>query len=266
MRAHPCPQDIQFFLSVSCGSHVFNFVACVLVSLRYAGTLRSMGVTDEACIARFVALHLADASISRWVKFSTFFEREAQHGLDLRSLLCVHEDGRARDNSTLVERCVLAAVHGYGQECLKLYASLLPNAHALQFAARVGAARICVVSGGAEEELHEVFATHHISRYFAQICGSPTTKPVHVQRLCEHYFGTAPSDPEAARAMCGAQSLFVGDGWTDLKTAEAFGLPFVFLGEMSDWADADIKCREAQARGVDVTMCATWSDLLARLY
>lgn len=56
--------------------------------------------------------------------------------------------------------------------------------------------------------------------------------------------------------------LFVGDGWTDYKTALSAGTRFVFLTEMSDWADAPEKMVEAPA---DFTVVDSWQEVLDRV-
>lgn len=56
--------------------------------------------------------------------------------------------------------------------------------------------------------------------------------------------------------------LFVGDGWTDYKTALNAGTQFVFLKEMSDWEDAAEKMVGAP---VDYTVVETWKELLDRV-
>ena len=59
-----------------------------------------------------------------------------------------------------------------------------------------------------------------------------------------------------------SEVLFVGDGWTDYKTALEFGTRFVFLQEMSDWGDAAEKMAGAPE---DYTVVGTWQELLDRV-
>lgn len=112
-----------------------------------------------------------------------------------------------------------------------------------------------VVSGGKQEELVRVFKGKGIDDMFADIRGSPVAKVTHAQDLT----ATHHLDP--------TRCLFVGDGWTDLKTAEAIGVPFLFVRKWSDWPDADVRIGEARVgRGVSVTECEGWDDVLALMY
>lgn len=252
---------------------------------------RAMGVTDEAIIEEFIAMHLADVSVSRFVKFERLYDEL----LGGKPPPGDHTDDR--------KAWVAGGIAAFAAGCRRLYGELTPERGALDFVAAVntgygeaasdegaggsggggeGGARrlwrrsIChVVSGGAQEELRSVFARHDISARFAEICGSPTAKAVHVERILTQYRedagrwkGEGWARDAAGRAAAAPQTsrcLFVGDGWTDLKTAEAFGIPFVFLSGMSDWPDAEHKIAEAKARGFDVTECIDWSEVMGRL-
>ena len=57
--------------------------------------------------------------------------------------------------------------------------------------------------------------------------------------------------------------MFIGDGWTDFKTAQTASTHFVLLREMSDWD----KCDEQMlgAAPASVSRLDTWEDLLARV-
>ena len=60
---------------------------------------------------------------------------------------------------------------------------------------QVGPTRIAIVSGGAQTELRHVFGSKQIETLFLEICGSPTTKPVHVEALCRKYAFLPTSSP-----------------------------------------------------------------------
>ena len=57
-----------------------------------------------------------------------------------------------------------------------------------------------------------------------------------------------------------SHAMFIGDGWTDFKTAQACGVHFVLLREMSDWAAVAEQTRGA----ANVSVCATWAEITAR--
>ena len=254
----------------------------------YRQAARAMGVADETIIEEFVALHLADVSVSRFIKFERLYDEL----LGGKTPPGGHADGR--------EAWVAGAIAAFAAGCRRLYGELTPERGALDFVAAVntgyedasldesdgssggggkgdggggGGARrrwrrsVChVVSGGAQEELRAVFVRHGIAARFAEICGSPTAKAAHVERILAQYREEAgPEEEDATAPPLTSRCLFVGDGWTDLKTAEAFGTPFVFLSGMSDWPDAEQKIAEAKARGFDVTECRDWSEVMGRL-
>jgi len=220
-------------LFLDCDGCIFN--SNDLKTRAYRETLLALGVSDKAHLERFIATHLSDVSVSRYVKFQRFFEEHAPQ---------------------LEEDFVKHALEEYGEQCLHLYDALTPEPGALDFVAKVGASRTYVCSGGAETELNHVFKKKSIRGNFAEVLGSPSTKIEHLERLTDQIFGAK---------MISHSCLFIGDGWTDLKTAEAFNIPFLYLSGMSDWRDSREKIEAARRRGADVTICETWSDVSARL-
>jgi phosphoglycolate phosphatase-like HAD superfamily hydrolase len=97
-----------------------------------------------------------------------------------------------------------------------------------------------IVSGGAQEELREIFAARGIDRHFDRgIFGSPDTKDEILAR--EIAFGTIP-----------APALFIGDSAYDHAAATRAGLDFVFASywtELPDWQGfvAEHKLRRIEA-------------------
>lgn len=154
-------------------------------------------------VGRFLEHHRATGGVSRFVKLREFFT----------SYVVVD------DPAVHLERALDAftqhARHGL------LRAPLLPGLQALL--ERPSGPRY-VVSGGAQVELSDVFATRGLERYFAQILGSPTTKEQHLRALQEGGELTAPG-------------VFFGDARKDMEVAEAFGLDFVFVSAVSDWPE-----------------------------
>lgn len=193
----------------------------------YRVSLRELGV-PPAAIERYVELHLADVSVSRYVKFDKFFTTIYP----------------VKDKESYIQK----ACDGYGRGCLELYAKLTPRPEALRLASSL--AHTFVISGSAQDELRFVFKSHGISKHFNQIYGSPTTKVVHLEGIIKES-GVEPD-----------KILFIGDGYTDFKTSRHHGCHFAFLEEMSDWHKAT-----EQMMGFEkmVTRCPKWIDLLDRI-
>ena len=134
-------------------SSIRKFRACVfdcdgvifdsnnLKTKAYEDTLASMGIPEQYR-AQFIEAHLADVSVSRYVKFSNFFSRE---------------DARAASStpSKAVEEFVATALEMYGRNCSTLYAGLQPQDGAIRMAHL--APKAWVISGGSQDELRRIF-------------------------------------------------------------------------------------------------------------
>ena len=216
-------------LMIDCDGVIFD--SNRLKTAAYRRTLEKMSVPPDK-VDDFEALHLADVSISRFVKFRRFFTE-------------VYPVVPAADCDAAVQRALAL----FSSACEELYAQLTPRTEAIQLAQRFDVAY--VVSGGAETELQTVFKNSGIDIYFARVCGSPTKKPDHVARILSET-GFVPRD-----------CLFVGDGLTDFRTATTAGIEFAFLEEMSDW-DYSPGALKHTAGPAGVTVCPNWQDLLAR--
>eukprot|EP00811_Abedinium_folium_P006121 NODE_15634_length_1039_cov_5.241228.p1 GENE.NODE_15634_length_1039_cov_5.241228~~NODE_15634_length_1039_cov_5.241228.p1 ORF type:complete len:244 (-),score=60.09 NODE_15634_length_1039_cov_5.241228:227-958(-) len=183
---------------------------------------------------RFVhEIHLRDVSVARRVKFEEYFSQMAPRpeGSERNGLI----DRAFREYSAAVER----GYHG-----------LKPVPPALEIARR---ARTYVVSGGDHAELQGVFAHHGITDEFVEVRGSGVggaTKPVHVEEILRK---------EGADVKT---ILFIGDGWTDFKTAQQYAIHFAFLREMSDWHAWRDQSSDASVGSMSTL--ETWGDLLAR--
>jgi phosphoglycolate phosphatase-like HAD superfamily hydrolase len=197
----------------------------------YRQSLRALKVSEEG-VNDFVKLHLSDVSVSRFVKFQRFFS----------DIYKVPQDE--------VETYTNRALDGFSNECLKLYGDLAPVEQAIQLAQK--AEKVYVVSGGAQTELNHVFKEHGIDGHFDEILGSPITKDVHLERIfTELHTNIAPEE-----------TLFIGDGFTDFKTARKMNTHFCFLKQMTDWKNYE------QDMGSDIgnqTICDHWDDVLGRI-
>jgi len=185
-----------------------------------------------------VAYHQQSGGISRYAKLRRFFTE-----------MCPVDD---------VESAIADALERFGAFSRRAYEDLAPRDEALRFATAVGARqRGWVVSGSDQAELRGVFDRKGIADRFADVLGSPTDKPTHLRRVM------------AERGIPTQRALFIGDGRGDFDCADELGLWFVFLAEMSDWANGRQVVSAAQerfaARGIDAFVAETWDDLLASL-
>lgn len=77
-----------------------------------------------------------------------------------------------------------------------------------------------VVSGGAQDELREVFDYKKISKFFDGIYGGPTDK---IEIITKLNFSN------------NHKVLFIGDGLKDWETADHFGFDFIFMSRYSEF-------------------------------
>lgn len=194
----------QFDLALlDCDGVIFDMNRAKTEGFRHA--LASYPPPD---VERLVEHHRALGGVSRYEKLDHFF----------REIHPVAEIGPAKAE----------VLRRYRRFVQKAYRRTQPIEKAMDFTRYVRGAGglVHVVSGSDEDGLHEVFRHHGIRSAFDGLHGSPTTKEVHVRRLLEET-GVTPD-----------RALFVGDGRSDFESARAFGVPFVFLAEHSEWKDA----------------------------
>lgn len=186
---------------------------------------RTLEGWPEEAVERLIRHHRARGGVSRFEKLRTFFET-----------ICPVEDPEDR---------IAAACERFHQLSLAGYAALSPRPEALAFASACLPRPVMVVSGGAQDELREVFARKGIDDRFAGIYGSPEDKVSHMSRALER-LGLGPD-----------QAVMIGDGWGDWAACRALGVPFVFLAEMSEWDAAG-----EHVRGPGCWWIERWDALL----
>lgn len=190
--------------------------------------VHALDTYPRALVDELVRYHRATGGVSRYLKIERFF----------RELHPVDD----------VEAHARRALERFGEFCERGYERMRPRPEALAFAELLdGPARVHVVSGSDEAELRRVFEAAGVRHRFAQIWGSPVGKKAHLARIA--------ADAEVPLARC----LFVGDGWGDWDAAQALGVPFVYLSEMSEWDDGKATIARAGAR---VAEAPTWEALL----
>ena len=181
-------------------------------------------------VEALVAWHKQTGGVSRYLKIEHFFRE-----------LCPVDNLDAASTRALLR---------FGEFCERGYEAMTPRPEALAFAALAGGPEcVWVVSGSDEEELRKVFVRQDIADRFVDVHGSPVGKRAHLTRIL------------AARGVAPAEALFVGDGGGDWEAAQAVGVPFVFLGEMSEWQDGPSTI--AASGEADAAIAETWAALLA---
>jgi phosphoglycolate phosphatase-like HAD superfamily hydrolase len=213
------PRDFDLVF-LDCDGVIFDMNAAKAAAFRAA----LAGYPKDAVDA-MIRIHRATGGVSRYVKLRRFFTE-----------LCPVDD---------VEGALREALSRFGAYATRAYGDARPLPEALDFATLVGAADVYVVSGSDQEELRAAFRRHALDARFADVLGSPETKPDHLRRV----LGERGVPPDRA--------LFVGDGRGDLDAAAVIGLPFVFLAALSDWVDG----RATTAGYPDGVVAEDWATL-----
>ena len=108
-----------------------------LKTIAYRTALQALEV-DADGVEQFVVMHLADVSVSRWVKFRRFFA-------EVRPDLCA--------DPADIDAKVDGALEAFSAACHQLYSELTPRKEALELAAMFGPNRAYVISGGGQSFL-----------------------------------------------------------------------------------------------------------------
>ncbi|MEI9952262.1 MAG: HAD family hydrolase [Pseudomonadota bacterium] len=209
---------------LDCDGVIFDSNGFKLDALRY-----SLVGFPAPALREMEAYWSANGGVSRYEKLGYFFS-EILH-------------------TSEVSKQVAAAALRFTEFSRRAYGDCSPVPEALLFARSTGAERCFVVSGTDQDELRDVFAAKELSRDFAQVCGSPTSKHTHMKRILEEH------------SCPGERALFIGDGGGDFDVARRLGVPFIYIDQYSEWRSA-----KATLNGVtDVLVCETWNDVLTQL-
>ena len=169
---------------------------------------------DPDDVATFVSWHKATGGVSRFYKFAHFFRDVQKH----------------RDWEVLTED----ACQAFGDVVsagLKV-CETVPGFDALVEQLANAGVPMAVNTGGAEEEVREVFALRGMDKEIGIIFGSPTTKSKNMEKL---------RDLGLATPGC----AYLGDSKLDFELACDFDLAFYFVSHESEWE-----------QGVEVTLNA----------
>ncbi len=199
------PLDLERYRSV-----VFDCDGVLLDSnlVKTEAFRRAVGHYGHDVTEKLVEHHVTNGGISRFKKFAYFFEvllGRAPHEGEM-------EDVLARFSAATKQGLVDCDEAPKLREILSSIPEDRPR---------------LVVSGGAQDELHEVFSKRGLTPYFTAIFGSPDTKEEILSR-------------EIANGNLLEPALYIGDSRYDYLAAKACGLDFVFVSgwtEFSGWED-----------------------------
>lgn len=79
---------------------------------------------------------------------------------------------------------------------------------------------LIALSGGAQQEIEELFKINNISHHFKMILGGPTTKTEHLVKL-----------------NLNSPVYFIGDSKVDYEAAESIGANFIFMWQYTQFSD-----------------------------
>ncbi|RZK11728.1 MAG: HAD family hydrolase [Flavobacterium sp.] len=162
----------------------------------------ALNYTDDEGARQFLEYHKSNGGISRQEKFKYF-----QSGI----LEKPYSEGLQRE-----------LVNLYGTWCQNELLDAPVTEGFYEFIESVKpSSRKFVVSGGSENELHELFQKRNLSRYFEQIRGNPTSKDDIMRELFENnsHFG---------------KNCFIGDSIYDYQCSKKYVNEFIFIYKYSE--------------------------------
>lgn len=156
----------------------------------------------EEAANNLVIFHIKNGGVSRYKKFEYFLE----------NLVPSNQRGPTKDE-------LLSSYAEYVWEGL-LQCEVSPNLDELR--RHTSHARWMIVSGGAQEELRELFRVRKLESLFdGGIFGSPDTKEIILER-------------ESLRGNIEGPAIFLGDSSYDLIVAGKAGYDFIFISAWSE--------------------------------
>jgi phosphoglycolate phosphatase-like HAD superfamily hydrolase len=180
-----------------------------------------------------VAYHVANGGISRHRKFAYFLETILPN---LAPAVIPKDDGPGFDE---LLACYAQAVRGGLMTCE--VAQRLEDLRA-----QTPESTWCIVSGGDQSELRDIFASRGLDHLFdGGIFGSPDSKDVILAR-------------EMGSGTLRAPGLFLGDSRYDYEAAKRAGLDFIFISKWTEVRDWNIFVDQRQLQAT-----ASLEDLLA---
>ena len=164
---------------------------------------------DPTLVEQLIAEHRATGGVSRYAKLDRFYRkiRPLQPGEDPAGLARTAAQRFAKSARLGLQTCpeVVGA-----REALQGFADRRVTVH--------------VISGGDQDEVRATLEARGLAELVTGIHGSPTTKEAHLDRLFDE-----------GELFPGG--VYFGDAELDMVLAEDFGLEFVFVAGVSDWAE-----------------------------
>lgn len=173
-----------------------------------------------ALVDRFITYHKENGGVSRYIKYAHYFRH-------IKGIDQFDEQYRA----------ALSRYEAITRERL-LSCPYIPGILPLLRRLKDMKKRIYVVSGGAEDELHDIFRKRGIFHFFDGIYGSPKNK---IDNMAEIIASNGRFD----------HGVYFGDARSDRIAAETFGAKFVFVSGKSEWSDGQEVCRTSGIPVID---------------
>ena len=191
----------------NCPSIIFDCDGVILQSNRLKSNAfgEVLMQYDPKVVKKFVAWHKETGGVSRFEKFAYFFREQLG--------LCDWEaktDAACVDFGKIVFKslCQCPFVPGFERFLAWLQQQNVP---------------LAVNTGGAENEICEVFRIRGLLDNFQIVLGSPTTKFDNMLKLQEI-------------GLLSAKTIYFGDSKLDLELARDFNLQFVYVEHESEWS------------------------------
>ncbi|MCC1495978.1 HAD family hydrolase [Alcanivorax sp. 1008] len=193
----------------------FDCDGVILDSNEVKSSAFSQALPDEPLdlVEQFIHYHKENGGVSRYTKFLHFFS-------EIKGITDFQKE----------YELALARYETITREAL-LSCPCIPGVMSLLLRLREAGKKIYVVSGGAEYELHEVFAKRNLAGYFDGIYGSPKTKIENMAAIIE-------TDGRFDHA------IYFGDAKSDYIAAKQHGANFVFVAGKSEWQEGKDFCNK----------------------
>ncbi len=171
---------------------------------------RSVLISEpDDLVDEFITYHQNNGGVSRYVKFEHYYRNIKQE----KQYLLMSKKAISRYAKIILDQLIEAQyVPGFVDTINYLNKNKIP---------------CFVVSGGDQNELHNIFKRRKIFNKFIEVLGSPVSKGVHVKEIVKSNKLNYPA-------------VFFGDARSDMDTALNNGLDFCFVSQFSEWIDGRV--------------------------
>ena len=168
----------------------------------------------------FINYHKTNGGVSRYVKFEYYF-REIKHEKNYKQMAEKAILQYAKIVKSKLKR--IDYVPGFLEIINYFNSKKVP---------------CFIISGGDQDELHEIFQYRQIFDKFKCILGSPIEKESHVKNLLMDNFIIGPA-------------IFFGDASSDMKAAINNQIEFCFVKQFSEWKDGERIAKQASCMVIE---------------